>query len=119
MLMRRGIFAAIELLILASALSQIPGVPITIVPLIVTIPDPVNSHLVLDFDLRIDSIVAAALDSRFVMDQFWLPWDPSANAGHEPLDSSGQARALREVRSVQPRLQIFRSREQADSVALF
>ena len=79
----------------------------SVTSLIVTLPDPVKSHLVLDFDRRIDAIQAAALDAGYVMDKFWLPWDDS------PLpDDPNQARAeniLRRLRMNQPGVQIFRS----------
>ena len=90
--------------------------PIT--TLIVTLPDPVNSHLSLDFDRRIDALQSAALDAQYVLDQFWLPWDGSA-PGPDDADKTGKDRVLRRLRQNQPGLQIFRSRDFEHPKALF
>jgi len=78
--------------------------------LIVTLPDPVRSHLALDFDRRVDAIQAAALKAGYVLDHFWLPWtsvrsEPSQNAD---LNSSGE-RVLQQLRLSEPGLEVFRS----------
>jgi hypothetical protein len=80
---------------------------ISILPIVVTITDPISSHLVLDFDRRIDAIQAAALDAGFVMDKFWLPWDESPLP--EDAEKNRNERILRAIRMNQPGLQIFRN----------
>jgi hypothetical protein len=92
------------------------GVPIT--ALVVTLPDPVNSHLALDFDRRVEALQAAALDAQYVLDQFWLPWSV-ADASPEDAPKTGGERLLRRLRMNQPGLQIFRSRDSNHPSALF
>ena len=76
---------------------------------IVTLPDPVRSHLALDFDRRVDAIQSAALKANYVLDHFWLPWtgirtEPSQNPDLKPAE-----RVLQRVRLSEPGLEIFRS----------
>jgi hypothetical protein len=92
---------------------------LSITTVIVTLPDPVNSHLALDFDRRIDALQAAALDAQYVLDQFWLPWIASENVSPEDSDKTGKDRVLRRLRQNQPGLQIFRSRQSPEPKALF
>ncbi len=92
---------------------------VSITALVVTLPDPVNSHLALDFDRRIDAIQAAALDAWYALDQFWLPWDAVGIAEAEDPEKAGKERVLRQLRQNQPGLLIFRSRESEHPKALF
>ena len=80
-------------------------------------PDPIQSHLGLDFDRRIDAIEAAALDAGFLIDQFWVPWT-GALPPPEDIDQARAERVLRQMRLRQPGLQIFRSRDD-ENRALF
>jgi hypothetical protein len=89
--------------------------------LIVTVPDPVNSHLALEFDRRMDSIVWAATDAGYINDQFWLPWDPedgTSKSSDDPVKARTET-MLAEVRQSQPGLLIFRSSQKNDSRPLF
>jgi hypothetical protein len=95
-----------------------PGLKIKITPIIVTLPDPIESHLALDFDRRIEAIEAAALDAGFLIDQFWIPWIGADATLPEDLDQARIERVLRQLRLRQPGLQIFRSRGDEDR-ALF
>ena len=42
--------------------------------LIVTIPDPLRTHLSIAFDRQLEAIMLAAQDSGYAFDRFWLPW---------------------------------------------
>lgn len=95
------------------------NVSLPITTIVVTLPDPVNSHLSLDFDRRIDALQSAALDAQYVLDQFWLPWDSAAASGTEDSQKVGKDRVLRRLRQNQPGLQIFRSRDYEHPKALF
>jgi hypothetical protein len=47
--------------------------------IIVAVPDPIHSHLALEFDRSIDSLMQAAADYRFLGSSYWLPWrNPSS-----------------------------------------
>jgi len=95
------------------------NISLPITTLVVTLPDPVNSHLSLDFDRRIAALQSAALDAQYVLDQFWLPWDGAAASGTEDGEKAGKDRVLRRLRQNQPGLQIFRSRDFEHPKALF
>jgi hypothetical protein len=76
--------------------------------LIATIPDPVNSQLVLDFDRILEAIQWAAQDAGYFDDQFWIPWDTTPLASSN-LDDKNSELMLRQIRESQPGLQIFSS----------
>ena len=42
--------------------------------LIATVPDPVHTHLALEFDRDMDALVQAAGDNHYVPSYYWLPW---------------------------------------------
>ena len=42
--------------------------------IIATVPDPIHSHLALEFDRTIDAFLQAAADNHFLGSQYWLPW---------------------------------------------
>jgi hypothetical protein len=47
--------------------------------ILATIPDPIHSHLALDFDRSIDAILQAAADNHYLASSYWLPWrNPSS-----------------------------------------
>jgi hypothetical protein len=47
--------------------------------ILATIPDPIHSHLALEFDRSIDAILQAAADNHYLASSYWLPWrGPSA-----------------------------------------
>ena len=41
---------------------------------IATVPDPVATHLRVEFDRAIDGIKEAAADEKYLLRRFWLPW---------------------------------------------
>jgi hypothetical protein len=42
--------------------------------IISVVPDPVHSHLALEFDRTIDSLMQAAADNSYLGSNYWLPW---------------------------------------------
>lgn len=60
--------------------------------LIATVPDPVHTHLSLQFDRTLEAIQQAAQDERYTYDSSWLPWrtrgpDPSAGASDREAET--------------------------------
>jgi DNA-binding transcriptional MerR regulator len=53
--------------------SNVVGSP-EISTIIATVPDPIHSHLALDFDRAIDAILLAAADNHYLSSYYWLPW---------------------------------------------
>jgi hypothetical protein len=77
--------------------------------LIVTLPDPVTTHLALYFDRTIETVEAALQRTGFYLDRYWLPW--SLPSGTEaPSDNSQDLRVndiLGRFQLSQPGLLIF------------
>src|ERR1700674_3317898 len=48
--------------------------------IVATIPDPIHSHLALDFDRSIDAILLAAADNGYLSSYYWLPWHSHASS---------------------------------------
>jgi hypothetical protein len=74
--------------------------------LFATVPDPVDSHLALEFDRRMEAILDAAQASGFFYDRYWLPWEP----GYVPVldNSQSHEKILHQLRSEQPGLLLLR-----------
>ena len=78
----------------------IPDASVSVRTLIVTLPDPRQTRLTLDFDRYIQTIERAVAGSGYTMDRFWLPWtaerDPAAGqaSGVEDLDGTQQQPGL-------------------------
>jgi hypothetical protein len=43
--------------------------------IIAIVPDPIHSHMTLVFDRSIEAIQLAADNMKYVIDQYWLPWE--------------------------------------------
>ena len=72
--------------------------------IIATVPDPVHTHLNLQFDRTLEAIQQAAQDEKYTYDSAWLPWRPelTSNAG-------GEAEAVKATRrEACPGLILFR-----------
>ena len=48
--------------------------------IVATIPDPIHSHLALDFDRSVDAILLAAADNGYLGSYYWLPWRSHVNS---------------------------------------
>ena len=58
--------------------------------IIATVPDPVHTHMAMQFDRRIDAILQAAADNEYVSSYYWLPWKNRV-APMKAEESSGDA----------------------------
>lgn len=76
--------------------------------IIAAIPDPVHTHLALEFDRSVDALVQAAGDNGFVPSYYWLPW--KKHGGSLPVGVSGDKEGSDEnaARERQPGLIIFK-----------
>jgi len=75
----------------------------TLSSVIVTLPDPIASHLQNDFDTAMEAIQAAAADAGYSLDRFDLPWVSSDS------DAAGSnAKRTKRDPAVQPGLILFR-----------
>jgi hypothetical protein len=75
--------------------------------IIAAVPDPVHTHLALDFDRDIDALVQAAGDNGYVPSYYWLPWQSPTAAPAEELIRRETA-DQDPVRERQPGLIVFK-----------
>lgn len=89
--------------------STLPGgrVP-EIHALVASFPDPLHTHLALEFDREVDALVQAAGDNGYVPSYFWLPW--LKRGGSQREDTSLSKEGLDELakREQEPGLIIFK-----------
>ena len=83
--------------------------------IIAAVPDPVHSHLTLEFDRTIDSLMQAAADNRYLGSNYWLPWRAphSSSASTENSAMAMQTEDDRD-REQQPGLIILKYSPQID-----
>jgi hypothetical protein len=79
--------------------------------IIATVPDPIHSHLALDFDRSIDAILLAAEDNHYLGSYYWLPWRSQISTSFAGESTSTATRPTDEdrARERQPGLIILRS----------
>jgi hypothetical protein len=78
--------------------------------IVATIPDPIHSHLALDFDRSVDAILLAAADNGYLGSYYWLPWRSHVNTlpTSESVSSSTPKKDEDNTRERQPGLIILR-----------
>ena len=47
---------------------------IELMTMIVSLPDPVHTHLAMAFDRSIDGVLEAASDNHYISSYYWMPW---------------------------------------------
>jgi hypothetical protein len=75
--------------------------------IIAAVPDPIHTHLALEFDRDIDALVQAAGDNGYVPSYYWLPWQSPAGAPAEGL-TSREGADQNPIRERQPGLIVFK-----------
>jgi hypothetical protein len=75
--------------------------------IIAAVPDPIHTHLALQFDRDIDALVQAAGDNGYVPSYYWLPWQSHAATPAEE-SVSREAPDQNSVRESQPGLIVFK-----------
>jgi hypothetical protein len=78
--------------------------------IIATVPDPIHSHLALDFDRSIDALLLAAADNHYLGSYYWLPWRSqiSNSSAGESTAGATKATGADNARERQPGLIILR-----------
>ncbi|CAN5459389.1 hypothetical protein BH10ACI4_BH10ACI4_04840 [soil metagenome] len=75
-----------------------------IITVVATVPDPIHSHMAMEFDRTIDAYTQAAGDAHFVTSYFWLPWRLREPSTKTTEDEDARAR----VREQQPGLIVLK-----------
>jgi hypothetical protein len=88
---------------LSSCLPKFPEVRITF--LIATVPDPLGSHLALQFDRDVVALERAAESEGFGFERYWFPWSQILKPDETGY---GTAYTLKERLKEQPGILIFR-----------
>jgi hypothetical protein len=77
--------------------------------IITTVPDPIHSHLALDFDRSVEAILLAAEDNHYLSSYYWLPWrSPTTSPGAGESIAAAASRDAENTRERQPGLIILR-----------
>jgi len=81
---------------------------VDVTAIIATVPDPVHTHLSMQFDRAVDTILQAATDNGYLSSYYWLPWKNSGDASGA-TDSRGHGAPGRDPgRERQPGLIILK-----------
>jgi hypothetical protein len=75
--------------------------------MIVTVPDPIHTHLSLQFDRTLEALQQALQDEKFTYDSSWLPWK-TRTSGDQSLSDETAAMRQAATRETCPGLIIFR-----------
>jgi hypothetical protein len=75
--------------------------------MIATVPDPLHTHLNLQFDRSIEALQQAAQDQHFTYDSSWLPWKAQTTEYSSRTDQEQEEAATRK-RELCPGLILFR-----------
>jgi hypothetical protein len=82
--------------------------------IIATVPDPIHSHLALDFDRAVDTLLLAAADNRYLGSYYWLPWRShvkslsKSESGSSESGSAEKPEKEDKIREQEPGLVILR-----------
>ncbi len=76
--------------------------------IIAAVPDPIHSHLTLEFDRTIDSLMQAASDNRYLGSDYWLPWKSPHTSSTSANSSATTQTEQDRVREQQPGLIILK-----------
>ncbi len=79
--------------------------------LISTVPDPINSHLALEYDRSLESIERAATQAAYTFDRYWLPWNDTYTKPQEDLEKARNTERQRRLREEEPGVLIFHRRD--------
>lgn len=83
------------------------AVPGGIAFMVVTVPDPLRTHLSLQFDRTLEALQQALQDEKFTYDSSWLPWKKQSSDDQSvPSGSSAEKQAA--IRERCPGLILFR-----------
>ena len=74
------------------------AIPDGITFLVVTVPDPLHTHLSLQFDRTLEALQQALQDEKFTYDSSWLPWKKQSSDDQSAAQESSEEKtsALRE-----------------------
>ena len=83
----------------------------SVLALIAIAPDPVRTHMALQFDRALEAIELAAGSAGYVISQYWLPWNVESPKASDTAGKSSQPDLTpqqRETRAEQPGLLLLR-----------
>lgn len=86
--------------------------------MIVLVPDPELTHLSLDFDRTIESIIWAVDDERYDFESYWFPWQIPADKAETDPEKRDALREDRTDRLNKPGMLLFR-RDNSHLMAVF
>ena len=88
-----------------------------ITTVIATVPDPIHSHLALDFDRSIDAMLLAAADNHYLGGYYWLPWRSKIGQDGQLNSTATRPDSADNARERQPGLIILRYAPSRNEIA--
>src|SRR5208283_4920630 len=82
-------------------------------------PDPVHTHLALQFDRTIEVIEEALQDEHYLFVRALMPWDPKQHRESDDHTERLETQWYNEAREDEPGLMVFRGDQEATAKALF
>jgi hypothetical protein len=79
-----------------------------ITAIVATVPDPIHSHMALEFDRAVDAIFLAAADNGYLGSYYWLPWRRDADSLAKTESTASSQKDANITRERQPGLIILR-----------
>ncbi len=83
------------------------SIPKDIKFMIVTVPDPLHTHLSLQFDRTLEALQQALQDEKYTYDSSWLPWKKMSSSSQSYADKAAEERDTAR-RELCPGLIVFR-----------
>ncbi|HEV7587530.1 MAG TPA: hypothetical protein VGO40_05320 [Longimicrobium sp.] len=90
---------------------EFPVAGVTPGVMIVTVPDPIDSHMDWAFDTYLESVRRAYERAGYVLDRFWLPWSEKSDTTWAEVPGT----RARRVREEYPGVLLFRSATARDT----
>jgi hypothetical protein len=87
--------------------------------LVALVPDPVRTHMALNFDRAIDSIIGAATDQGLTLQAYFIPWERSPYTATDTPSLRWQQQDERELREKLPGILVFNRAALLDQLAVF
>ncbi len=86
---------------------------------IVTIPDPISTHLSLNFDQMVESIQRAAQAVGYQFDRYYFPWETEVASDEPDLDKRMKKEQERQKQLREPGVLLFRGDRGDPNLAIF
>lgn len=86
---------------------------------IATVPDPLTTHLRLEFDRAVEGIEQAASDEEYFFRRYWVPWPVEPNREFQDFESQEHEKEARKQRVRFPGYLVFEHKSTNNTLVVF